>query len=141
MKKFNLKIISPKKIAYENEVICVTVPSKTGEISILKNHIPLFSLLKEGILKIKDDLNKEFYFAIGGGYLETDGKEVTILVSRAFGQDEIDEKAILDAQKRAKETLAKTTSTIEREEALSDLRRSIVDLKLLNKYKRKNIRH
>ena len=40
--------------------------------------------------------------AIGGGYLETDGKNVQLLVTRAYGQDEIDHKATLKAIEDAK---------------------------------------
>jgi len=85
-----LKIITPKKIVLEKEILSITLPTEEGEITILPHHANLFSILKEGIIKIKYN-QEEDYFAIGGGYLETDGHEVNVLVSRAYGQDEIDE--------------------------------------------------
>lgn len=131
----NLKIITPKKIVHENEVNSVTVPTSDGEITILPHHTNLFSLLKEGIIKIKYKDNED-YFSIGAGYVETDGKEVIILVSRAYGQDEIDEKIINEAMEEAKKLAEKATDEKTRQQALSMMRRAIIDSKLLKKRKK-----
>ena len=114
----------------------ITLPSKSGEITILARHVPLFSLLVDGIIKIKND-GEERYFAIGGGYVETDGKSLTVLVSRAHGQDELDEKAIIEAKNKAEKDVLELKDTIERTEAMEILRRSTIDLKLLTKVKRR----
>lgn len=137
MNKFNLKVVTPKRVIIEEQADSITLPSKSGEITILARHIPLFSLLVDGIIKIKND-NEEKFFAIGGGYVETDGQEVTVLVSRAHGQDELDEKSVLEARNKAEKDLSEITDVIERNEAMATLRRSIVDLKLLTKVKRKS---
>ena len=136
MKKFNLKVITPKRQIIDEMVESITLPSKSGEITILANHTSLFSLLVDGIVKIKNDGQEEF-FAIGGGYVETDGKTVSVLVSRAHGQDELDEAAVHEAQDKAKKIISETTSTIERNEAMSALRRSIIDMKLVSKLKKR----
>src|SRR6186997_1308326 len=103
----HLKVITPKKIVLERDINSITVPSAEGELTILPKHIQLFSLLVEGIITIRAEKEEE-YMAIGGGYLETDGKNMQILVSRAYNQDQIDaeltEKAINDAQKVIAET-------------------------------------
>ena len=67
----------------------VTVPTTDGEITILPHHVHLFSLLVEGNCQNKNGENEDD-LAIGGGYLETNGETVTVLVSRAYGQGEID---------------------------------------------------
>src|SRR3989344_258088 len=131
MAVLHLKIITPQKIALEEDVLSVTAPSAQGEITVLPQHSNLFTLLKEGIVKIKPVYakvpeDKEKYLAIGGGYLETDGEEINILVSRAYGQDEI------DAQKTI--SLAKDES--QRKQAISLLRRSVLNLKLMKRKKR-----
>lgn len=140
MKTFKIKLITPKQVVVEDIVDSISLPAKSGEITILKSHLPLFSLLKEGIIKLKKD-KKEIFYSIGGGYVETNGNEVNVLVSSAYGQDEIDEQAIKDAQIRAKKIISETKSTVEREQALQELKRSIVDLKLINKAKRKAPQH
>jgi|YNPMSStandDraft_1061717.scaffolds.fasta_scaffold41256_2 F-type H+-transporting ATPase subunit epsilon len=137
MSKLNLKIITPKKIIFDGEVLSVTAPSSTGEITILPYHVNLLSLLVEGILKIKKKEGEEEFLAIGGGYLQTDGREVFILVSRAYGQEEINEEEIKKAMNQAKEILSQTKEESQRKEAAAILRRSIIDLKLLKKRKPK----
>jgi F-type H+-transporting ATPase subunit epsilon len=139
MKQFNLKIITPKRIIIDEKVESITMPSKSGEITILANHIPLFSLLVDGIIKLRNG-EEERYFAIGGGYVETDGKEVTVLVNRAHGQDELDEKSVIEAKQKAEKTLSEIKDTLERNEAIASLRRSTIDLKLLTKTKRRSSR-
>jgi len=127
-----LKIITPKKVALTEEVFSVTVPSESGEITILPKHMGVFTLLVEGIVKIKKNDGEDF-LAIGGGYLQTNGEEVNILVSRAYGQDEIDEQLTGKAVDEAKKIISQSKDIKERLEAASTLRRSIIDLKLLKK--------
>lgn len=130
----HLKIITPKKVVFEKDVNSVTVPAADGEITILPHHSNLFSLLKEGIIKAKIG-NDEDYFSIGAGYVETDGKEVIILVSRAYGQDEIDEKLINEAINEAQKLLSQASDEKSRQAAISMMRRAIIDSKLLKKRK------
>lgn len=130
-----LIIITPKKIALEKVIDGVTLPSTEGEITILPGHINLFSLLEEGIVRYWKD-EKEELLAIGGGYVETDGVSVELLVSRAYGQDKIDEEATKKAIAEAK-VMKKNAKTVDAQKEISSLlRRSVVDMKLLKKKRR-----
>jgi F-type H+-transporting ATPase subunit epsilon len=102
----HLRIITPKKVVLEQDVDSVTAPGADGEFTVLPEHSKLFSLLKEGIVMIKSGKNEDF-LAIGSGYLETDGSELTILVARAYGQDEIDVKITEEAIKSAQTLVAR----------------------------------
>ena len=134
MQKIHLKIITPQKIALEEDVFSVTALTLQGEITILPHHVNLFTLLIEGIIKFKST-SQEKYLAIGGGYLETDGEEVNILVSRAYEQDEIDAKLTEQAIEEAKKTLMQAKAETDRRQAASLLRRSLIDMKLLKRRK------
>lgn len=128
----HLRIITPKKVVLEQDVDRVTAPGADGEFTVLPRHTKLFSMLKEGIITIHVK-NEEDFLAIGSGYLETDGRELTILVSRAHGQDEIDEKITSEAIKSAQTLIERAKDGVEREQATMLLRRSIIDQKLLKK--------
>ncbi len=132
-----LSIITPRRKVLEKEIKAITAPGAEGEITILPRHEELFTLLKEGILKIKRKDDKEDYFAIGGGYLETDGIEVNVLVSRAYGEKEVTEEMIRDSEERAKKILSETKDKKERAFAFSLLRKSVIDKKLLKRRKRR----
>lgn len=136
MNRLKLKVITPKKIALEEEILSVTAPTESGEITVLPRHMNLFTLLVEGIIKIKKTSGED-YLAIGGGYLQTDGKEINILVSRAYGQDEIDEQMTARAIEEAKKIISQSKDIRERSEANALLRRSIIDLKLLKKRRKR----
>lgn len=47
-----LEIVSPEATIFSSEVDSVVVPGINGEFEMLKNHAPIVSLLKEGIVKI-----------------------------------------------------------------------------------------
>ncbi len=132
MHQLKLKIITPRKIILDEVIRSITVPSSDGEITILSNHTNLFSLLKEGIVHYRTE-NKDEYLAIGGGYVETDGKQVILLVSRAYGQDEIDEKATEEALRKAKDDMKRAKDKTTYQEMSSLLRKSLIDQKLIKK--------
>lgn len=132
---YQLKIITPSKIVVDEEVDSVTLPASDGEITILKHHTNLFSMLKEGIIKIKIK-DKEDFIAVGGGYLEMDGETLTVLVSKAYGQNEINQKLTENAIDEAKKVLARSKDQKERFEASSLLRRSLIDMKLIKKHRK-----
>lgn len=131
-----LQIITPQKISFEGEVTAITVQSAAGEITVLKNHEPMFTMLNPGVIKIKKPGNDEF-LAIGGGYLETNKEKTTLVVSRAYGQDEVDAGEIKRAQDEAERILKSAVNETERQQALEMFRRSAIDAKLLSKVSRK----
>ena len=135
MAKLKLIIITPKKIALEKEIDGVTLPSTEGEMTILPRHINLFSLLEEGVVHYWAGDESDF-LAIGGGYVETDGETVRLLVSRAYGQEAIDEEQTKQAFIDAKEQMKNAKTEDARKEISSLLRRSVVDSKLLKKKRR-----
>lgn len=137
MDTLHLKIITPQKVSLEEDVKSVTVPAEDGELTILPHHMNLFTLLKEGIVVIRKQ-SSEDSLAIGGGYMETDGKEINVLVSRAYGQDQIDAREAERAMEEAKKIISQTKDEAQRKEALATLRRSTVDLKLLKKRKQRS---
>ena len=50
-----LSLITPEKVVYTGEADSVSIPTATGQIQVLQNHMPLVSLLSAGGLKIIPD--------------------------------------------------------------------------------------
>lgn len=75
---FPLFIIALDKILFEGETNSVTLPGSEGELTILKNHIPLITPLKKGNIKIKTK-KEELNFRINGGVLEVKPEKVVVL--------------------------------------------------------------
>lgn len=127
-----LQIITPAKLVREVEVSSVTLPSASGEITVLPKHQSLLTLLVEGIVTFKS-AGGDDALAIGGGYAQTDGSLLRVLVSRSYGQNEIDEKTTKEAMEQAKKILAESTDKAQILEAKSLLHRSIIDSKLIRR--------
>ena len=132
MNHFLLEIITPDRLAYSDSVDMVTVPSSTGIIGLLADHVPLFSRLVEGEVKITKG-DEEFFLAIGGGFMEVTKTKISILVSRAMHAKELNEAEILKAQTRAKEAIAHGVKGDELREAHALMRRTILDMKILKR--------
>jgi len=64
---FKLEIISPERIIFSDDTKMVILPSYEGDMSILKNHISVITLLRPGIIKVqKNDGNFEDFFVQDG---------------------------------------------------------------------------
>lgn len=136
MTSFLLEIITPEKIAFTDQVEMVTAPSASGVIGILPHHVPLFTRLVEGEVKITQK-GDETYLAIGGGFLEVTPNKVVILVTAAVHAQEINEQEMLAAKKRAEEALRNKTIGAEYLQAAALFRQAEIALKVLKKRKYK----
>lgn len=132
MKPFRLEIITPQRQAFAEDVTAVSVPTFNGVVGVLALHAPLFSALTEGEIKISSG-SKEFFLAIGSGFMEVTKNGVSILVTSAFHAHELNEAEIKKAQASAKEAIAKHLTGGELSAAQSLLRRSILELKVLRR--------
>ena len=135
MSSFFLEIITPERVAFSDKVEMVVAPSAMGNIGILAHHVPLFSRLLEGELKISKG-KEEMFLAIGGGFLEITPLKTTILVTSAYHAEEINEKEVMKAKKRAEEALAEKPSGDALIDAQALFRRSMIALKVLKRRKK-----
>lgn len=130
--QFLLEIITPQRQAFAENVDGVVVPTDHGFIGVLAHHEPLFSTLSDGEIKITQG-NKDYFLAIGGGFMEISPKKVSILVSRAVHADELNEAEIKKAQESAKNVIANKTKGVELGNAQAILRRSLLEMKVIRR--------
>ena len=98
----HLEIVTPERLAYEDDVDMVLVPGIDGELGILPHHTPLVSLLGVGELKIRKGGSEEV-FAIAGGFLQVRPDKVVVMAETAEIDSDIDlaraQKARAEAEK------------------------------------------
>lgn len=135
MNTFLLEIITPQRRAFSEEVDAITVPTSGGSVGVLSRHEPLFTVLSEGEIKITNH-KKEYFLAIGGGFMEVVHNHVSILVSRAVHADELNEAEIKRAMESAKNALKSKGEGADLSHAQAVLRRSVLELKVLGRRKR-----
>jgi len=111
MKTLKLKIATPERVIYENEIQQVSIPTMDGEITVLPNHVPLVSVLQAGEMRISDK-DGEQVMAISGGFLEVRGQnEIVILADNAERATEIDIERAEKARARAEELMRQEKAT------------------------------
>ncbi len=97
--RFSLISITKKVLELPNAE-SVTLPTKTGTITVLDGHEPLVAALTPGILSLVAEGGKVQTFAIGGGVVETDGKSLSVLADMVEAGASIDSE---EAGKRKEE--------------------------------------
>ena len=88
--KFSIEIISPDKSILKMETSEVVIPSFEGEMGILKDHIPLITFLRPGLINIKADNEKKFF--VEEGTVEFSNNNLLVLTSTAVEVTKMDKK-------------------------------------------------
>ena len=128
-----LKIITHERIVFEGEVDEMVIQTKTGQMGILKDHIPVTTTLDIGVTKVKQ-ADKERFFATMGGIFQFKNNVATILTDVCEDGCDIDVTRANDAKSRAEARLADTSAKIDSQRAQAALARSLARLKAaLNK--------
>ena len=104
---FNIEIVNPEKSFLSKENVTeVVVPAFEGEIGILKDHIPIISFLKPGIIKVFIGSEEENYY-VEDGIVEFKDNSLSILTSSIFNLKDIDKNYISNSIAEAKNELSK----------------------------------
>ena len=103
-KTLRLEIVTPDAKTYSDDVDYVLVPGAEGDMGIFPEHVPLLSKLLPGELVVKkgDEVHR---LAVGEGFVEITNKSVSVLTDMALNADDIDEDAVQEAIKSAKEAM------------------------------------
>jgi F-type H+-transporting ATPase subunit epsilon len=99
-----LEIVTPEARVYSDTIDSVVIPTVEGEIGVLPGHIPLLTQVADGELRVTKGATTT-YLAIGGGFAEIDGDKVSVLAERAISEEQIDEKTVEAAMKRAEQAI------------------------------------
>lgn len=138
-KTLKLTIVTQEKLLLEHEAESVTVMTTSGEITVLPNHVPLFTRLSDGELVYRfregDHLKSESY-AISGGFLDVGpDSSVTLLADHAIRAEEISEAKAEEARRSAEEAVKNRKSEVEFRLAEASLRRALAELEVVKKRK------
>lgn len=126
-----LDIVTPEKNIFSGEINSLTVPTTTGEITILPGHINLLTEIAPGELIIRN--KKTHYMGISGGFLEVRNNKITILADFAVSSEEIAVKQAVEAEKRATELRKRMSENLSEQDmaiAAGELRRSLMELQV-----------
>lgn len=106
-----LKLVTPEKTLFEQEVRSVSLPTTEGEVTILPNHAPLVMMLKSGVATVVASDEKEDDIAIAGGFIQVGNNELTILADMAERGEDLTMSVIQEAKERAKKAMEDARDT------------------------------
>ena len=132
----HVDIVSAEGEIFSGAAEMVFAPAIMGELGIAPRHAPLLTLLKAGEVRVKLPGGDEQSFFVGGGALEVQPKQVTVLADTALRAKDIDEAAALSAKQKAEEALKNREGDITQAEALAELARAAAQLKMIEKLRK-----
>ena len=109
--EFKIEIVNPEKsFLVKEDVSEVIVPAFEGEMGILKDHIPIISFLKPGVIKIFSKLEEENYY-VEDGIVEFKNNNLSVLTSFILNIKDLDTAKINDLLKEAETYSSKNEIT------------------------------
>ncbi len=134
--KLSISIITPTGSIYkEKDIDLVIAQSVSGELTLLKNHAPIFLRLKHGELIVrKDGLDSSFTLFEGFINFNTENK-ITVMADNAQRSEELNIEAIKKAKEDAEKALIdkEKMSATEIIKAETAMRRAIIELYIAKK--------
>jgi len=92
---YKIEIVSPEKVIFSDENVQETVlPSYEGEMGILKDHIPIISFLRPGIVKILKSSENINSFFVQDGIIEFYNNNLTILSTKIINIKNLNKEKI-----------------------------------------------
>ena len=132
------KIATPGKVVFSDEVLQVVIPTKSGEVTILSDHIPLVSVLDSGVIEAKKEDGSIIMIAVSGGMVEVKKDAITVLADTAERAEDLDEERIIMAREKAQKI--KESARVEEEEeffvASAKIAKEMAREKALQKWRR-----
>ena len=129
--KFVLKVITPDREFYEEEVSKVEFNTVEGEVGIYKQHIPMTMIIAPGILTITQE-NETKEAALHAGFAEVLQDKVTILAEIIEWPAEIDLKRAEEAKDRAEGRIRENAPGTDMKRAELSLKRAIARINAIN---------
>ena len=129
---FTLRVITPDRVFYEEEVSMVEFNTTEGEVGVYREHIPMTMIIAPGILTItKDGETKEA--ALHAGFAEVLPERVTILAEIIEWPVEIDLSRAEESRNRAEERIREHAPGTDMARAELALKRAVARIEVTKK--------
>ena len=119
-------ISTHKGVLYNDEIEYFIIKNDEGEFAVMKDHVPVISVISSGYVKIKREADIEYYYVLINALLEFSNNNATILAQEALNGE------TLESARKELESV--------RTERIEQIKRSNLDYTKLEQDLRKNIR-
>lgn len=134
MIKFEL--ITPERVAMQEEIYEVILPTQSGQIAVLPGHVPLVTILRPGVITLrrqKGESDDELeHVATSGGFVEVTSNSVKVMADTAERAEDLDELKIEEAREAAQRQVREAKDEAAYADALGRLEIELARLKVKN---------
>ena len=110
MASFAFELVSPERLLFGGDVESVVVPGTEGEFTVLKDHAPLMSTLKPGVVTVTETGAKETRLFVRGGFADVAPTGLTILAESAVPVEQLDAAKLDSEIQMAREDVSDASS-------------------------------
>ncbi len=139
---FHFRLVSQTGTKFDQEVAEVVLPTMDGEIGVLTDHMPLVSVVSNGVISIrenpKDSDRNMTFFATNGGVVEVDNNNLNVLVDEADHEDSINEAEAQAAYEKAQKLKSEAKDQVSLEHAQKMIDRQAVRLQVASLKRRRH---
>jgi F-type H+-transporting ATPase subunit epsilon len=88
--QLQVELVAADRTVWSGQATMVVAKTAEGDIGVLRNHMPVLSLLVDGVVEIEPVDGERMYAAVDGGFLSVANNRVSILSQFAALAHEID---------------------------------------------------
>lgn len=128
-----VSVLVPDRIFLKKKVTEVILPTLTGQMGILKNHVPVLSGLDTGVLSVRKNPDSSWdSLVVMGGFALVKENKVIVLVNEAELLENIDRQNVELLFKEAKSHLNKSLEGKQKIEAVTQFKKAKARLQVIN---------
>lgn len=136
-KALKVDVVNAEESLFSGNAEFVALPGIEGELGILPGHTPLITLIRPGLVRIREEGKKdEEEIFVAGGVLEVQPFHVIVLADVAIRGTDLDEAKARDAMERARQNAKNASSEIELAKVEAEIAMLAEQLKIIQKIKR-----
>lgn len=117
MAAFHFELVSPEKLLFSGEVEAVVVPGADGQFTVMKDHAPVMTTMRPGVVDVNESASKTMRLFVRGGFADVSTKGLTILAEQAIPLEQLNAEDIAKEIANAEEDLADASNEDARNKA------------------------
>ena len=105
MAVFHFELVSPDKLQFNGPAQSVLVPGSEGDFQVLRDHAPVMTSLRPGVVAVEEEGGKVSRFFVRGGFADVNLGGLIVLAETAMPAEDVNAARLDQEIKNAEEDL------------------------------------
>ena len=106
MAVFHFELVSPDKLQFKGPAQSVLVPGSEGDFLVLRDHAPVMTALRPGVVAIEEEGGKTSRYFVRGGFADVNPGGLIVLAETAMPAEDVNATHLDDEIKNAEDDVA-----------------------------------